>query len=140
MVGPIALATLITLFLAITTASVSEGGKLFMYVLLISLFYPVVFPLGNFCYAGYYLIHGDEDELDKEARKEREAMLKLFKVVEILGESLPQVIIAAAWLNHHGDLDECKDDYADCMNTPIVSLFFSVVSVGIGIIQGCLAY
>jgi hypothetical protein len=69
------------------------------------------------------------------------------------GEALPEAAIAASWLYHHpalwqacqdigceGTIEECGEEIFHCSSVPILSLFFSVVSVTVGIFQGCRTY
>merc|ERR1719341_3005152 len=74
------------------------------------------------------------------------------RLFEKFGEAIPQAITSGLWLyNHHdlqsfgscmlgscgGSLSECSQELQHCASGPVISLGFSVISIVIGVIQGC---
>merc|ERR1712013_559846 len=94
--------------------------------------YPLTFPFANM-YMAIQEVRGKTKESEK-------SLTSVVKLAEVLGESVPQAIIATIWLIHRGEYDSCLTTvkYCHARVVPIVSLIFSIGSIIYGMVKGSL--
>jgi len=110
------------------------------------LLHPLWFP----AWLLYFAILELTDRLPSSA--ERMEKLNAGRLFEKFGEAIPQAITSGLYLyNHHdlqsfgscmmgscgGSLSDCSQELQHCASGPVISLGFSVISIVIGVIQGC---
>jgi len=75
--------------------------------------------------------------LEKCGKKDDQKFGNWMKMAQILGESVPQAVIAVVWLGSQGDV--CTTGLLKCWMVPSVSLVFSTVNILIGILMGAIS-